>query len=132
MPEVSSMRLTLFATLTMLTALSPGAVAQTRFTVVPTFSVAAVYDDNIFAETDGSAGKMLQFRPSLEGSFETPRFAFMSLYSQDMLRSNFSTLNTVDARRHAFLQTTFRSSPLTTFALVGRYDRSETPGELAL
>ena len=125
------MRLTLFATLIMLMALSPGAVAQTRFTVVPTFSVAAVYDDNVFVEdTDGSAGKMLQFRPSIEGSFETPRFAFLSLYSQDMLRSNFSTLNTADARRHAFLQTAFRSSPLTTFALVGRYDRSETPGEI--
>ncbi|HEX5110368.1 MAG TPA: hypothetical protein VFV95_18080, partial [Vicinamibacterales bacterium] len=126
------MRLTVLATLALLTALAPGAVAQTRFTVVPTFSVAAVYDDNLFADTEGSAGKMLQFRPSLEGSYATPRFLFMSLYSQDMLRSNFSTLNTVDARRHAFLQTSFRSSPLTTFALLGRYDRSETPGEIGI
>ena len=126
------MRLTLLASLAMLTALAPGAVAQTRFTFVPTFSVSGVYDDNLFAENDGSAGKMLQFRPSLEGSYETPRFLFMSLYSQDMLRSNFSTLNTADARRHAFLQTNFRSSPLTTFALIGRYDRSETPGEISI
>jgi hypothetical protein len=49
-----------------------------------------------------------------------------------MLRSNFSTLNTVDARRHAYLDTQFRRSALTTFGIVGRYDRSETPGEIDL
>jgi hypothetical protein len=57
------MRLTILATLVTLTALSPAAVAQTRFTVVPTLSIAGIYDDNIFAETEGSAGRMLQLRP---------------------------------------------------------------------
>ena len=52
---------------------------------------------------------MLQFRPTFETSFESPRLLFLSVYSQDMLRSNFSTLNTLDARRHAFLETTFLS-----------------------
>ena len=126
------MRLTILATLVTLTALSPAAVAQTRFTVVPTLSIAGIYDDNIFAETEGSAGQMLQLRPTFEGHWESPRLSFISLYSQDMLRSNFSSLNTFDARRHAFLDTKFLKSPLTTLGLTGRYDRSETPGEIDL
>jgi hypothetical protein len=126
------MRSIMLVTLVVVTALSPAVSAQTRFTVVPSLSVAGVYDDNLFADQEGSAGKMLQVRPTLEGNYESPRLTFLTLYSQDMLRSNFSTLNTVDARRHAYLDTQFRSSPLTTFGVVGRYDRSETPGELDL
>ena len=125
-----NMRRTILATLVTLTALSPIAVAQSRFTIVPSLSIAGVYDDNLFAETDSSAGKMMQLRPSLEGNFESPRLMLISLYSQDMLRSNFSSLNTLDARRHAFLNMGFKSSPLTTWGLEARYDRSETPGEI--
>jgi hypothetical protein len=126
------MRSIILGTVALVTALSPAVSAQTRFTFVPSLSVGGVYDDNLFAEQDASAGKMLQVRPSVEGNYESPRLTFLSLYSQDMLRSNFSTLNTADARRHAYLDTQFRSSPLTTFGLVGRYDRSETPGEIDL
>ena len=126
------MRSTILATLAALTALSPAVSAQTRFTFVPSLSSAGIYDDNLFAQENGSAGKMLQVRPTVEGSYESPRLRFLSLYSQDMLRSNFSTLNTVDARRHAYLDTEFRTSPLTSFGVVGRYDRSETPGEIDL
>jgi hypothetical protein len=126
------MRSTILATLAAITALSPAVSAQTRFTFVPSLSIAGVYDDNLFAVQEGSAGKMLQLRPTVEGNFESPRLRFLSLYSQDMLRSNFSTLNTVDARRHAYLDIEFRSSPLTTFGVVGRYDRSETPGDIEL
>src|SRR6185503_10098725 len=114
------------------TAISPIAIAQTRFTVVPSLSIGGVYDDNLFAEVESDAGKMLQVRPSFEGNYESPRLTLISLYSQDMLRSNFSSLNTVDARRHAFFDTKFKSTPLTTFALEARYDRSETPGEIEL
>ena len=125
-----SMRRTILVTLVTLTAISPIAIAQSRFTVVPSLSIGGVYDDNLFAEVESDAGKMLQLRPSFEGNYESPRLALVSLYSQDMLRSNFSSLNTVDARRHAFFDTKFKSSPLTTFALEARYDRSETPGEI--
>lgn len=106
--------------------------AQTRFTFVPAVSFAHVYDDNLFADVEGSAGQMLQIRPSFEGNFESPRLAFLSLYSQDMLKSNHADLNTFDARRHAFVDTKFRSSPATTIGIQARYDRSETPGELEL
>ena len=126
------MRLTILVLLVAMTALTPALSAQDRFEVVPSISVTGVYDDNLNAETEGSAGKMLQFRPNLEASFQSPRLAFLSVYSQDMLRSNFETLNTVDARRHGFIDLKFRQSPLTTFGLEGRYDRSETPGDIEL
>ena len=137
------MRWTILVTLVALTALSPMVSAQDpdplrqggtgqRFEILPSISISGVYDDNLNAEAEGTAGKMLQFRPNLEASFQSPRITFLSVYSQDMLRSNFETLNTVDARRHAFLDMRFRRSPLTTFGLEGRYDRSETPGEIEL
>lgn len=115
-----------------LAAVSPGsdATAQTRFTFVPAISFAHVYDDNLFADVEGSAGQMLQIRPSFEGNYESPRLAFLSLYSQDMVKSNHSDLNTMDARRHAFVDTKFRSTAATTLGIQARYDRSETPGEL--
>src|SRR5688500_14685838 len=111
--------------------LSP-ASAQTRFTLVQSISTTMVYDDNIFAETQGSAGKMLQIRPNVEGSFQSPRLTFLSLYSFDMLASNHGDLNTFDARRHALVDTKFRSTDRTTLGVAARYDRSETPGELEL
>jgi hypothetical protein len=110
----------------------PPAMAQTRFTFVPSVSTTMVYDDNIFAETQGSAGKMLQIRPNVESSFQSPRLTFLSLYSFDMLASNHGDLNTFDARRHALVDTKFRSTERTTLGVAARYDRSETPGELEL
>ena len=119
------------AALLALAWVSPAA-AQTRFTFVPSVSTTMVYDDNIFAETKGSAGKMLQIRPNAEGSYRSPRLTFLSLYSFDALLSNHGTLNTFDARRHGFLDTKFRSTERTTLGLQARYDRSETPGEIEL
>jgi len=127
------MRLTAFAILAaFVLGPLPSASAQTRLTFVPAVSLTSVYDDNIFAETEGSAGKMLQIRPSFEGNYESPRLMFLSLYSFDMLRSNHSSLNTFDARRHALLDTKIRATPMTTFGVAARYDRSETPGDLEL
>ena len=108
------------------------AAAQTRMTFVPAVSFAGVYDDNLFADVNGSAGQMLQIRPSFEGNWESPRLTFLSLYSFDMMRSNHSDLNTFDARRHALLDTKYRSTPMTTIGISARYDRSETPGEINL
>ena len=60
------MRLTILVALVTLTASRRQVVAQSRFEVVPSVSVTGVYDDNLFAEVEGSAGKMLQFRPNFE------------------------------------------------------------------
>jgi hypothetical protein len=106
------------------------AAAQERFEFVPSVSFFTVYDDNLFARTEGTAGQMFQLRPSLEGNFESPRLRTLGLYSFDMQRSNFALLNTLDARRHALSETRFRATPMTTLTMALRYDRSETPGEI--
>ena len=111
-------------------AAGAAASAQTRATVIPSVSMGAVYDDNVSARAQGDAGQMLQLRPSLEADVETPRLTLVSLWTFDMQRSNHSALNALDARRHAMVDAKFRSSSLTTWALAGRYDRTDTPGEI--
>ena len=112
------------------TLFSTTAYAQAQMEFIPSMSFFTVYDDNVFARVEGSAGQMLQLRPSLEGSYENPRVRLLGLYSFDMQRSNFSSLNTLDARRHALGETRFRVSPFSTLGFTMRYDRSETPGEI--
>jgi hypothetical protein len=104
--------------------------AQAAVEFIPSVSMFTVYDDNLFARVEGSAGQMLQVRPSFEGSYESPTVRMLGLYSFDMQRSNFATLNTLDARRHALGETRFRTSAFTTLNLGLRYDRSETPGDI--
>lgn len=106
------------------------AFAQAQMEFIPSLSLFSVYDDNIFARIDGTAGQMLQLRPSFEGSYESPTLRLLGLYAFDMQRSNFSSLNTLDARRHALGETRLRTSPFTTLGLALRYDRSETPGDI--
>jgi hypothetical protein len=112
--------------------IATSAFGQTSITFVPALTTSSVYDDNLFAEQRGSAGQMLQIRPSFEGNWESPRLTFLSLYSFDAIRSNHGDLNTLDARRHALVDTRFRHSPFTTFGITARYDRTETPGELEI
>jgi hypothetical protein len=106
--------------------------AQSRVTFVPSVSVFTVYDDNLFAREEGSAGYSLEVRPSVEGNYESPRTGALGLYSFDMQRSNHPSLNTFDARRHALASAQVRTTPVTTLGVTGRYDRTETPGEINL
>jgi hypothetical protein len=68
---------------------------------IPAATLFAVFDDNIFAGTNSTAGQMLTLRPSFEASYETPITRLLGLYAFDMQQSNFSSLTTLDARRHA-------------------------------
>jgi len=104
--------------------------AQAQMEFIPSLSLFGVYDDNLFARIDGTAGQMMQLRPSFEGNYESPTLRLLGLYAFDMQRSNFSSLNTLDARRHALGETRLRTSPFTTLGLTVRYDRSETPGDI--
>jgi hypothetical protein len=106
--------------------------AQERVEFIPSVSFFTVYDDNLFAQVQGSAGKIMQVRPSFEGNFEAPRVRLLGLFSFDMQRSNHATLNTLDARRHALGEARFRTTPMTAVGLALRYDRSETPGDIDL
>ncbi len=124
------MRLSTLVLITMAAGAAPVAHAQTRATVVPSVSMGVVYDDNVSARARGDAGQMLQVRPSLEADYESPTVTLISLWSFDMQRSNHSSLNALDARRHAMFDAKIRSSALTTWGLAGRYDRADTPGDI--
>jgi len=122
---------TIAACLAVVVHLTPvGSHAQARAEFIPSMSLFTVYDDNVLARVEGGAGQTLQFRPSFEGSYESPTVRLLGLYSFDAQRSNFSSLNTLDARRHALGETRLRMSPFTTLGLALRYDRSETPGDI--
>ena len=106
------------------------AAAQGQASLVPSASVFAVYDDNLFASQRGSAGQMLEIRPSVEANYESAVTSLFGLYTFDIQRSNYSSLNTFDARRHALANIRVRTSPALMVGFNARYDRSETPGEL--
>jgi hypothetical protein len=124
------MRRLLLATIVIAVAMAPDAGAQSRGTIVPSVSMGVVYDDNVSARAQGDAGQMLQMRPSLEADYESPTVTLISLWSFDMQRSNHSSLNMLDARRHAMVDAKIRSSSFTTWGLAGRYDRADTPGDI--
>jgi hypothetical protein len=104
--------------------------AQAAVEFIPSATLFAVFDDNIFADSNSTAGRMLQLRPSFEGSYESPVTRLLGLYSFDMQHSNFSSLTTLDARRHALGDAQFRLTPFTTLGVLARYDRSNTPGDI--
>jgi hypothetical protein len=110
----------------------PGAArSQTNVTLVPSVSVSAVSDDNIFTTETRSADQTTLVSPGLEGSVETPRGSLLGSYSFDMLRSAyFAALNNLEARRHGMFDGHFRQTPQLTLALNGHYDRSDNSGEL--
>ena len=125
------MRVTIFlVTLLALVAAAPDAPAQTRATIIPSVSIGGVYDDNVSATARGDEGRMLQMRPSLEADYESPTVTLISLWSFDMQRSNHSSLNALNARQHAMFDAKLRSSTMTTWGVGGRYDRTDTPGEI--
>jgi hypothetical protein len=116
-----------------ITLLAAGDVsAQTRATIIPAVVIGGVYDDNVSARAQADAGQMLQMRPSIEADYESATLALVSLWSFDMQRSNHAALNALDARRHAMFDAKWRRSSVTTWGLGGRYDRTDSPGEIDL
>lgn len=128
------MRRSIFCSLVVcaLTAATDVAVAQTRATLIPSVVIGGVYDDNVSARAQADSGQMLQVRPSLEADYESPTLTVISLWSFDMQRSNHSSLNALDARRHAMFDTKWRKSSLTTLGIGARYDRTDSPADLDL
>ena len=125
MPLITALVITLIS---LTGARTAGAQAAVEF--IPSASLFTVYDDNIYARVKGSAGQIQQLRPSFEGSYESPILKILGLYSFDMQRSNFSSLNSLDARRHALSEVHYRTTPFTTIGLTARYDRSDSPGDI--
>jgi len=106
--------------------------AQARITLVPSASVGSIYDDNLFAKAVGSGDQMTLFTPGLELSYETPIKLLVGGISIDMQRSfDHPSLNELAARRHALAGGRFQLSPHFTLAFDGRYDRTDTAGDLS-
>src|SRR5438477_4643463 len=107
------------------------AIAQSRATFTPSLSIGSVYDDNLFARTVGSGDQMTLFTPGIEASYENRRAAFLGLYAFDMQRSfDHPALNELEARRHALIDSHYQRSQKLSFALIGRYDLTQTAGDL--
>jgi hypothetical protein len=107
--------------------------AQGRATFVPSLSVGSVHDDNLFSRERPVGDYLTELRPSLEGTYESPQASIEGLLTWDMqMSARHSSLNTLDARRHAMFDSRFRSTPSVILGLAGRYDKSETPGDLNL
>ena len=112
---------------------APGARAQSQATFVPALSVSTAHDDNVLSAPSGAGDVLTYIRPSLEGRFDSPTVNLESLISFDIQRSvQHSSLNTIDARRHAMFDGRVRSTSSLLLGLAARYDRTETPGELNL
>ena len=127
---IRSLAIGTVATVVWLTS-SPAA-AQSLVTFTPSLSIGSLYDDNIFARTVGGGDQMTLISPGLEASYSNPRTAFLGFYTFEMQRS-FSNpgLNQFDGRRHAMIDSHYRSTPKLSFAFVGRYDFTQTAGDLS-
>jgi len=106
------------------------AAAQSHIEAVPSVTIGTIYDDNVFAQQQGDAGRMLTVRPGLGTAIDTPRLSLGSLFTFDSQHSNHRDLTMIDARRHGDATFKYRTTPMTTLGLVGQYDRTATPGEI--
>ena len=105
--------------------------AQARMELVPSVAFSTAYDDNIFTTQEGSGDAMMLVTPAFEGFYESRNTFLRGLYTFDMQRAlGYSTLNSLDAKRHATVDTGFQINPQFRLSLIGRYDVSDRPGDL--
>ena len=104
---------------------------QSRVTFTPSLSLASIYDDNLFTRTIGSGDAIMQLSPGIEAGFQSPRTSFFGSYLFDMQRSfENPVLDDLDARRHGFVEGHYQRTSKLSFAFVGRYDFTQTAGDL--
>ena len=114
-----------------LMAVAARAGAQARMELVPSVSFSTAYDDNIFTTQQASGDAMMLVTPAFEGLYESPKALLRGIYTFDMQRAvGYSTLNSLDARRHGMINTAVQINPQFNLSLIGRYDVSDRPGDL--
>src|SRR5688572_32945630 len=105
--------------------------AQARMELVPSVAFSTAYDDNIFTTQEASGDAMMLVTPAFEAFYESANTSLRGLYTFDMQRAvGYSTLNSLDAKRHAMINTGFQINPQFRLSLIGRYDVSDRPGDL--
>jgi hypothetical protein len=116
-----------------LVAAASDARAQARAEFVPSLSFSSTYDDNIFTTQQASGDAMMLVTPALEGFYESPTTTLQGLYTFDMQKAvGHPVLDSLHARRHGMFNTGFQFNPQFRLSLTGRYDVTETPGDLML
>jgi hypothetical protein len=104
---------------------------QSRMELVPSVSFGTIYDDNIFTTQQSAGDTMMLVTPAIEGFYESANTSLRGLYTFDMQRAmGYSTLNSLDAKRHATINTAFQFNPQFNLSLIGRYDESDRPSDL--
>jgi hypothetical protein len=108
------------------------APAQTRLvTFTPSLTIGSIYDNNLFARTVGTGDQMTVLAPGAEASYSNPRAAILGFYTFDMQRSlNHPALNQLAGRRHGLIDGHYRQTEKLSFAMIGRYDFTQTAGDL--
>ncbi len=113
--------------------LAPAGVhAQAGLYVTPSFSLAEVYDDNLFS----TAGRRQQdlisrFSPGVEFGYRSAPFTLLGRYNFDAeLYVDHPELNAAQARQEAAVQVVARPTQLLTLSLDGAFTETQIPGEL--
>jgi hypothetical protein len=126
------MRTVVLRTVVILPLMGSTMVGAQQITVVPSVSVSAVSDDNVFTTTSTrSADRTTLLSPGIESALVMPRGSLLGSYSFDMQRSmTFEALNDLEARRHGMFEAHYRNTERLATAFRGHYDRAENAGEL--
>ncbi len=113
--------------------LVPSAAAgQAGFYVTPSFSVAEVYDDNVFSAPSRRKTDLIsRFSPGIRAGYQSTPLTLLGGYTFDAeVFSKNPELTTAQARQEASLELRSRPTPLLTLGLESVYTETQSPGEL--
>ncbi len=120
------------ALLLLLTVLVPTAAhAQAGFYVTPSFSVAEIYDDNVFVSaTRRESDVISRVSPGLQIGYQSAPLTLVGRYTLDAeVYPKHPELTAADARQQAAAEVRYLPDPRLTLSLDATYMTTQTPGE---
>ena len=108
------------------------ALAQTGWVILPTFSLAEEFDDNVFVSTtDPKSDFITRFTPGLQLGYRSLPFTLLASASIDAeIYANNSELSDAANRKRAALEVKYLPFSLLTVSLNVTYFETNTPSEL--
>ncbi len=108
------------------------ALAQSGFYLTPAFSVAEVYDDNIFSTPSSRESDFIsRFTPDIQAGYRSAPLTLLGRYTLDAeVFAEHAELNSAAARQLASIDLRYLPTPRLTLSLTGSYVDTHTPGEL--
>jgi len=99
--------------------------------VVPSFGLTEVYDDNVFYSPQGEADTITRFTPGIDARYMSERLKLSGHYVVDADRfAVHPELTTVRGRQDGGLEATYQSSRRLSFKGAAAFIDSQTPAEL--